>query len=344
MRPPNKKPVTLKDIAEKTGFSITAVSHALKDMSDISPKAKEKICNCAAELGYIGNISASSLRTGKSNTIAMIVGDVANPFFSFLAKRVQAEMAKSGYTVFLMSTNESFSEEREAILMACSRNIDGIILCPAQSNYSTDNVEFIQRSGIPFVLIGRHFKELKTNYVVADDKQAGYLIGKHIIDRGHTNITFINTQQTNSSSEERLTGFYQALSESSLHCIVREIPFDDYGSYFNSMVRLDGTLGCTAAVAFNDIIAWDILCRMQKNNISTQPPFSIVGFDNLHNYLPLPFPLTSISSHGNAMSRDACRVLLKQIESPHLPVQEIVLDVELHDRNSVFRISDETVG
>jgi len=333
-----KKSVTLKDIAAKTGFSVTAVSHALKDMSDISSKAKEQIKECAEELGYIGNFSASTLRTGKSNTIAMIVGDLANPHFAFLAKKVQSEMARSGYTVFFMSTNESFSVEREAILMACSRNIDGIILCPSQSSYSLENVEFIRRSGIPFVLIGRYFKELKTNYVIANDNQAGYLLGKHIVERGHKNIAYINTQQTNSSSDERLNGFYKALSESSLQTRMCEIPFDDLGSYFDDLIKPDRSLGFSVAVAFNDVIAWDLMCRLQLNGISSNPPLSIAGFDNLHAYLPLPFRLTSVSSPKNAMPKEACKLLLKQIENHKAPVQGVVLDVTLHDRKSVIEV------
>lgn len=101
MLPNHKKTVTLKDIAVDTGFSITTVSHALRNMSDISEATKQIVRERAQALGYIGNASASSLRSGVSNTIAVLLCDLSNPHFAFMAREIEQLLKQYGYSLSL---------------------------------------------------------------------------------------------------------------------------------------------------------------------------------------------------------------------------------------------------
>lgn len=330
---PNRLP-TLKDIANETGFSVTAVSHALKDMSDISPSTKKIIQDCANRLGYIANASATSLRTGKTNTVAIILGDLSNPYFSFIAKELERQFEQNGYSAFFMHSNEQQDIERKSIVAACSRNVDGIILCPTQTPYSCDNINFIKSLRIPCVVIGRHFDEIDIDYVISDDFKAGQIAGKHLLEKKHNSILYINTPIYNSSSHERLQGF-KDICQNHNDVEITEIEFDDYGKYFDKIQKDIDIDKYTAIVAYNDIIAWDVMQRLGKLGKRVPDDLSLISFDNLHSLLPLPFELSSISSSKTSVTTKAAELLLRRMQNPKLPTEKVVLDVTLFDRKTV---------
>lgn len=338
MQSKTRKPVTLKDIAADTGFSITTISHALRDMSDISEATKTVIRERANALGYIGNASASSLRSGFSKTVAVLLGDLSNPHFSFMAKEIEMLLRQSGYSAFFMNTNENEDVERSALMLALSKQVDGIILCPTQNNGSSDNLRFLLNTHTPCVLIGRHFTDISVSCVACDDHKGGYLAGSHLLQRGHRHILYVDTPFKNSSAVERREGFLQALQESSEPVRFSVIPFDENGEYIKALTMPQKN-PYTAIIAFNDLIAWDILCRLPSHGLRSPEDISLVGFDNIHSCLPLPFPLTSVSSSKIRMPRKAVELLMEQIRNPSIPATRLILDVELIDRNTVLPLS-----
>lgn len=328
-----KARVTLRDIAEDTGYSITAVSHALNDRSDISPAAKEKIMESASRLGYIVNRAAASLQSGKTKIIAVIVGDTANPHFAFMTKIIENLLRNAGYFSFFMNTDENEAIERQCLMLAAQQNVDGIIWCPVQS--STKNLQFLEGTRIPFVLIGRYFPHHSTNYVTLDDTKSGRLVAEHLIEKGIYKTIYIDTAQQNSSSRERYGGFISAYRDRLRPFQNEVVYFDTEGDYFRQMITEDGIWKADAFVAYNDVIAWDVITRTRAH-YKPRSPLSIAGFDNLHSFLPLPFPLTSVSSSKVAMPHRAVDILLRQIDHPDTPLSHLTLDVQLIDRHSIY--------
>ena len=163
----NTGSVTLKDIAQATGFSANTVSRALADKPDISEETKKVIREKASEMGYIANALASFLRSGVSRNIAIIVGDISNPHFSVMVKEMQTLLQRKGYNSIIFNTDEKAAMERQAITTSLSQNVDGIILCPAPGG--EENIRFLQMHDKPFVMIGRHFSGQDASYVVCDD-------------------------------------------------------------------------------------------------------------------------------------------------------------------------------
>lgn len=330
-----RKAITLKDIANDTGYSITAVSHALHDRSDISAEAKAIITESATRLGYIGNHMAASLQSGYTRIIAVIVGDTSNPFFAFLTHTLENELRTHGYSLFFMNTNEDESIERQCLLLAARQHVDGIIWCPVQQ--TEDNLKLLESTRIPFVIIGRYFKGHSANYVSSDDYKAGRLVAEHLISKGHYKTIYIDTLQQNSSSSERYEGFISAYRSCGKPYQTETVYFDTNGSYFHLLLQADGSWRTGAVVAYNDLIAWDVLTRASApaKNGATRPPLSIIAFDNLHSFLPLPFHLTSVSASKFSLARNSAEILLRQIDNPHVPLAHLMLDVELIDRGSV---------
>ncbi|MBQ1264473.1 MAG: LacI family DNA-binding transcriptional regulator, partial [Oscillospiraceae bacterium] len=217
--------VTLKDIAKKTGFSVNTVSRALRGMEDISAPTRELIGKVAKEMGYISNATAASLRSGFSKVIAVIVSDISNLFFATMMKQIEDAAAQLGYTALLLNTNEDEQQELRAIQVALSQNVDGIILSAAQK--SDANLDYLKKTGVPFVLIGRRNDDPEISSVVCDDELGGYLAAKHLIENGHKNVLMLHGPLYISSAKDRLNGYRRAFAEANLpvsESLIREIP------------------------------------------------------------------------------------------------------------------------
>ncbi|CAK4867081.1 unnamed protein product [Aphanomyces euteiches] len=330
------KATTLKDIAEQTGFTVNTVSRALKNKEDISATTSKLIQEKAQELGYIGNTLASSLRSGKTKTIAVIVADVSNPHFSIAVKEIESAAMKHDYTTFILNSYEDQEVEKKAIFSALSKNVDGIIICPSQG--SDNNMELLQRTGTPFVLLGRHLENGSMDYVISDDEKGGYLATLHLLERGHRNVLFLNAHHSISSARERLIGYKRAMEESGIPVstpLIREVSTISGGSRNELKEVIESKLPFTAILAFNDMMAWESIFILNKYNIKVPEDISVVGFDNIQSRMFIPFPLTSISNYKGKTSRRAFEILMKRIhkQNPELRYHEVV-DTKLIIRES----------
>jgi LacI family transcriptional regulator len=321
-----KKRITLKDIAEKTGFTINTVSRALKDKSDISGKTKKIVNRAAEELGYIQDAAASSMRSGQTNTLAVIVGDIANPFFGSLLRDIELFASKEGFSVIIYSSGENSEWEKKAILSAYSKKVDGIIICPVQEN--TVNVHLLQKLAIPFVLVGRYFKKIKTDAVFWDDVKVGALAAGYLLDRGHVNILYIGAPLYISSGADRLQGYRNAFSERGLPVnekLIRIISAMEGKSREIIIEALEEKLPFTAVMAFSDLVAYEILYALRDrfNHIE------VIGCDNIQEKLLLPLNFPSIDSVDDE-ARICVEILLDKIQNRTRKKPIVfVLDVEL---------------
>ncbi|NLC43623.1 MAG: LacI family transcriptional regulator, partial [Clostridiales bacterium] len=251
-----KTKTTLKDIALATGYSINTISRALRDKDDIALSSREHIKSVAQELGYIHNMSARSLRLGYTNTIAVILSDISNPHFGILMKEIEERAREKGYFTYLIHTNEDVDMEYNAINYARNINVDGIILCPTQKN--TDNIQYLNDCGIPFVLIGRRFTDIKTNYVICNDHLGGYQAASYLLDQGHRDVLVLTALQSIYSAKERLNGFRDAFKERGIDLdkdLIKEVSVttQDCGDVLDSALKKKQF---TAIFAFSDLIAW----------------------------------------------------------------------------------------
>jgi len=312
----NSVKVTLKDIAKETGYTINTVSRALKDKEDISEATCKLIKDTASNMGYIRNAIAGSLRSGVTKTIAIILGDISNPHFSILVKEIETSARKHNYNTFIINTDEKSELEEEAIHSALGKNVDGIIICPTQKN--EENITFLKKSGVPFVLIGRYFKNIESDYVVCNDIEGGYLATRHLIEKGHRRILFLNGPGYISSAFERHEGYKKALNENKIEydsSLVYEVSVTSGESKRVVRKILESGIEFTAVFAFSDMIAWETIYTLNKYGKQVPQDVAIVGFDNIQSKLSFPAPLTTISTSKSKISRRAVDILLKRINS-----------------------------
>jgi len=332
--------VTLKDIAQATGFSANTVSRALADKPDISEETKAVIREKASEMGYIANALASFLRSGVSRNIAIIVGDIANPHFSVMVKEMQTMLQRKGYNSIIFNSEEKAAMERQAITLSLSQNVDGILLCPAPGG--EENIRFLQEHGKPFVMLGRHFGKQNASFVVCDDVHGGYAATKHLLEHGHRNILFLNGPKGISSAEERQRGYRKALEEAGIPYrgeLVQTIPVSVAGGRQKEKVRniLASREECTAILVFSDILAWQVVCILNEMGKRVPEDCSVAGFDNIR--YPYPLRLTSVTSSKTTMAKRSVEILLKKLEGK-IGVEEsgVVLKTEVVEGQTVASI------
>lgn len=329
--------VTLRDIADATGYSINTVSRALADKSNVADETKEKIKAAAKDMGYIFNASASFLRSGVSRVISVIIGDISNPHFSVMVKQIQTILQKNGYTTVVFNTEENLEIEKQAIITSLSQNVAGIIICPAPG--AEENISFLKSHNMPFVLIGRRFISLDTSYVICNDEESGYIATRYLLEHGHRNILFLNGPRGISSSVERLFGYRRALEEAHIpyhRNLVRTVSIIDGKSIKKLESIFQENIGFTAILAFSDLLAWQAICQLHKLGKSVPVSCSVVGFDNVQ--YSYPMQLTSVSSAKITMAKKASELLLSKLKYPSDKENHIILETKIVEGDTVSNI------
>lgn len=332
--PSSEKPrrCTLQDIAQRTGFTVNTVSRALKDKSDISVATREAIKAVADEMGYVRNRAASSLRSGRTKTIGVVVGGMSNPYYGIMTDAIQNAAAEMGYSILIFCSRDDIETELHALETALSYQVDGILLFPcAQSGRSIARLKAV---GIPYVLMARHLDREEDDYVVCDDEQGGYEAARHLIQAGHKRLAFLSSFDVVYSSERRVHGFFRALEEAGIPrengltacCVSRA----------EARLQVDfwRQIGVTGMFVFCDEEAWRVISYLQAQGLSIPRDISIVGFDNIQGSLPIPAPICSIEYDMSSMAKSGLNLLRGRIHQPDLEPQHIVYPPRIVCRGS----------
>jgi LacI family transcriptional regulator len=257
---------------------------------------------------------AGSMRTGQTKTIAVILQDLRNPFFSILAKYIEEFASNQGYSTFFITTSELIDREIEAVYTAIGKNVDGILLLPNQKD--TRSIEILRRYKIPHILVGRYFRNLDTDYVIANDQKGSYLVTKHLIEKGHQRILFLNSYMYISSAYLRQEGYKQAFSEANLpfhenDIIIVSTDRGEACEVINSIFSKKQEY--TAVFTYCDVIAFETIFTLNELGYHVGKDIAVAGVDNIHSDIILPIKITSASYSRKDMAYEAVNLLIKRI-------------------------------
>lgn len=188
----DKKKVSMKDIAQQAGVSTALVSYVLNGKereSRIGPEIAKKIRQIAGELKYQPNYLAQSLRSGKTQTIGLIIADISNPFFANIARIVEDEAKKNGYTVIIGSSDEDAGKSWDLINVLLNRQVDGFIIVSSEN--TEEQIHYLNSQNVCFVLLDRYFPQIPTDFVALNNYRAACEAGSHLIRGGYANIGLI---------------------------------------------------------------------------------------------------------------------------------------------------------
>lgn len=307
--------VTLRDLAAACGCSVTSASRALKNSRSISKKLRERVHRAAMELGYIPNNIAGSMRTGMTNTIAVIMQDAMNPYYSIITTTVERRAAERGYNIIIITTGYKPERELNAVYEALRKKVDGVLLFPIQQD--TNAVEALIRAETPFVLVGRAFDDVLTDCVMPDDRQGAYLVTRHMLESGRRRLMMINSFRFISSSRLREAGFRQAMAEFGLGVRDSDVHYiaTDKGhcarlvqKVFSKKRDYDGIC------CYCDVLAYEAYYQLKLMGLKVPDDVALTGVDDLHSYLTFPVPVTSAGYDIEGVARGSFDLLLEKIE------------------------------
>lgn len=340
--------VTLKDVAAVCGYTVNTVSRALRGDQKLSEATRERICAVASEMGYRRNQIASSLRSGRTHVLAVILGGMSNPFYGIMADSIQDAAQSAGYSVMIMCSRDNAELERDLVEEAITRRVDGILLLPTGDSGPT--IRRLKESGTPFVLMARYVTQGEADSVVCDEAEGAYLATRHLIDGGRRRLAYVESSHVVFSSERRLSGFLRACDEAhipesdrSVYVASRNLMAAQqleawYAEMIEALVRLRDA-GFDGLFVFCDVEAWHVLDAMQKSGRFDTDDFGIVSFDNIEGALSFPIPLCSVSYDFRQMAGSGIDLLRARIHGDDRPAQTVVFPVRMVCRGSCGRKS-----
>ncbi|MCX7842870.1 MAG: LacI family transcriptional regulator [Clostridia bacterium] len=218
--------VTVKDVARSAGVSTATVSRVINGDSRISGETRKRVLQCIAELGYKINNIARSLKTNKTYTVGFICPELPNSFFMNIAKGVEDELKKHGYSMIICNSNESAEQERERIDLLLEKCIDGVIIIPASDEGMHYNR--FKEMNIPVVLADRLTEDFVSDSVLVDNVNGAYSAVEHLINNGERRIGYIGGDLRLTTARERDEGFRRAMRD---YCIPIDESLMKYGDF-----------------------------------------------------------------------------------------------------------------
>jgi len=332
--------VTINDIAQKAGLSITTVSRVLNGKGKqyrIGKKSQEKVEAAAKALNYIPNQYAANLRSGRSHTIALIVPSLNNPFFAGIASKVNAEVRKYGYITIIGDSDENQEIEEKELIQLVSRNIEGLIIVPCGDRWA--HIKRLHDQGLPVICIDRYFEEPDIPFVSTDNYDGAYSATKHLIENGHQSIACIQGVQRSTPNKLRVKGFRDAMEEAGIKDI--RVVGDDFSvqnGYLETKLLLQGKCRPTAIFSLSNTIAMGCMKAFREEHLRIPEDISLITFDD-HPYLDyLATPLSCIAQPVSDISKIAVKFLFSRLEGHEIPTTQVLLKPKIKYKESIKRI------
>ena len=324
--------VSIKDIAAACRVSTMTVSRALNDSAEISKTTKERILAMCEKMGYRPNAAARNLVLNKTDMIGLVIPDIANQYYAYMSKGVSSYLEKRGYGLVLCSSDRNVSNEQRYIDFLTQRRVDGIILIPIR--YKVEDYSNLTNM-LPFVQVDNYVLNLNASYIGMDNYIGGRKIITHMLNQGYKRIGVILSNEHSTASNERLKGYRDVHSESSM--AIDEDILIRSNATFEDGYRLAEILinkKVDAIFAINDTVALGVIKYCYNRGIRIPQDIGVAGYDDIEQAEMFPVPLTTVHQPKISLGETAAAVLLDEIINDNHKKQKVILKPELVIRKS----------
>ena len=311
------KETTLKEIAETLGISITTVSKALKNYSDVSEKTRKAVVALAEELNYTPNSFAVNLRTKESKTIGLIIPEVVHHFFSNVINGIIAEAEKKGYLVIILQSNESLELEKKQVALLINKRVDGIIMSLSNESNNDFHIKEILRKEIPFVQFDKISKLIPSSKVLINDQKAAMEAVQHLIDKGCKKIAHIRGPENPQNAIDRFIGYKKALEkngipyDSKLVYSCKNVTFEEGIEFAKQIV--DEHPDVDGIFVITDLVAVGVLAYFNEKGIQVPNQIAVIGFSNWFMSQVITPKLSTVDQPSYEMGVAAFSLLLEEM-------------------------------
>lgn len=327
--------ITIADVAREAGVSLMTVSRVINDKGEISPATRQHVLEVIERLGYRPSGIARGLATRRSGALGLVVPDIANPFFSEVARGVEDRASAGGYNVFVCNSGESPQRELAILESLEEKRVDGLVLC--SSRLADDSLRAALDHYPAVVLVNRRPPETQAGAILLADEEGARAATEHLLRSGHTAVGFLAGPLTSYSSRQRSKGYLAALAAAGIQSKpewVRPCSYQVEGGRESALALLTSQPELTALFCYNDLVAVGALLACAQLGRRVPDDLAIVGFDDIPMAALVTPPLTTCHVPRYELGERATQLLLERIGGGSMPNEEIVLHTELIVRAS----------
>jgi len=331
---------SVKDVAARAGVSLGTVSNVLNRPDRVSPQTRAKVELAMRDLGFVRNESARQLRAGHSRTLAYVLLDARNPFFTDVAEGAERTAEAFGLSLFLCHSGNRASREGDYLAHLVEQRVQGILVTPVDPH--AEVLSDVRRNGTPVVIVDRTREDDEFRSVAVDDVLGGRLAVEHLLERGHERVAFIGGPDTIGQVRDRLEGARRAWSEAGLPDDQLTVVATDALTVVEGRSAGERLMGVgrrrrpTAAFCANDLLALGLLQQLSTSGLSVPGDLAIVGYDDIDYAAAAAVPLTSVRQPRQELGRRAAELVLDEAEDPDHVHQQVVFTPELVARRSTL--------
>ena len=337
------KKITIKDVAREAGVSVTLVSFVMNAKvgedgrldCPVNPETAARVLEVAKRLGYRRNVAAASLRSGRSNTIAVITTDIANNYFAGISRYIEDKSAQYGYTVLFCSSDENAEKLASVIDTVLAYNIDGLIVAPVPGGQEAISKAIDAR--VPVVLLDRDIEGLENvGKVLLNDVEAGDMATECLINNGYRKIEMISYDLDISSISERAEGYRRTMAAHGLESRVDTITYGDTQKRLPSIIKDAMERGVEAFFLPTYSLTALVIAVMNELHLRTPRDLGIVAFDESDLYRLGASTIAHIVQPLRELGEKSFEVLHAMIENEPCE-RNIILKPELVPGGSVIK-------
>ncbi|MBN9295613.1 MAG: LacI family DNA-binding transcriptional regulator [Filimonas sp.] len=331
--------VNLKHLAKELGLAVSTVSRALRDSYDIGDDTKKKVMALAHKLNYEPNPYASSLRKHKSKTIAVIVPEIANNFFSLAINGIEDVAQEKGYHVLIYLTHENYAKEQSITRYLQSGRVDGVLMSVSNETNDIQHIHALKQKNIPIVFFDRVCDNVDTTKVTTDDFESAFKGTEHLIEQGCKNIAFFSVPSFVSIGNKRMLGYEEALKMHKLKVNPNYVVYDTNNAEENlkqvkrvlsGKKRPDGVFASVEKLAITTYHACNEL------GIQIPKDIKVISFSNLNTASLLNPSLTTITQPAYDIGKRAATILFRSLDKKNATImnEKVTIAATLIPRDS----------
>ena len=332
-----KSRITIKDVARKAGVSHPTVSRVIHDDSQISAQTKKHVRRVMKQLGYQPNLIARSLVSNRTQVIALVAPDL-NPHVLPVLRGVADSCRRAGYALMLFSTDYWTDENLSYTWVVSNWRVDGVLIYNVvYHEHVTRDVEELRTQNVPFVFINKYLHEKRVNTVGVDNFDAVGQVVRHLAGLGHRRIGVMNGGLLSVDGVERFQAFKAALRAANLKFDERLAGIANFSDVeaceeMNRILR--SRRPPTAMFCANDLMAMGVVKAARENKLRVPRDLAVIGFDDLEAGKTFAPPLSTVRPPLQDLGGEALRLLVKIIEDPKRPPEQVALKARLILRGS----------
>lgn len=333
--------VTLKQLAKELKLAPSTVSRALRDSHEISQETKDRVKALAEKLGFQPNPHASSLRQNKSKTIAVIVPELQNIFFSQVLEGVEEVAREKEFHVLIYLTHEDYHREKEILLVLRNRRVDGVMISISNTTKTLEHIEACHDAGMPLVFFDRVCESIRAPRVTTDDVEASFKATVHLYKAGCRKIAFLSMSDNISISSQRKAGYVKALQKCGLpnkELVVEcgskdEVNRQRIKELLKGPDRPDGIFSAVERFAIN---TYEVCVEL---GINIPKGLKVISFSNQPATALFEPSLSAVVQPAYEIGKEAAATLFKVIEQRKLQPHErkIIIPSKIVERKSTLR-------